>query len=300
MSRIIGDRTKKSALDEMEEVARARNKDVAEEERLDAERKQKENAVSEEKSKSTAITDITSEFICIDNITCIDADGIVREHYPKLYVRKEVEAKLDEWGLNHQFDISGAEEYLKNKKMFNPSFALHCNILNIFWQNREDKEIAGILEQYLKAGEVCNIYKPNTLVDYARQLIINYPYASDFPSYKGNSNINEGRRIELGFSKAGLINMNLEHVLCYSIALRFLKQLTCMEHPEVFLEMKKLCNKNPYLTIARRTPMSEDASDFDEVTSTSIGTNNFLICLDVSNYINESNRIRGVCEVKPQ
>ncbi|MFA5887567.1 MAG: hypothetical protein WC852_02560 [Candidatus Nanoarchaeia archaeon] len=39
MSRIIGDRREKSALDEMEEVARARNADVAEEERLEALRK---------------------------------------------------------------------------------------------------------------------------------------------------------------------------------------------------------------------------------------------------------------------
>ena len=35
MNRIIGNRTGKSALDEMEEVARARNADVAEEERLE-------------------------------------------------------------------------------------------------------------------------------------------------------------------------------------------------------------------------------------------------------------------------
>jgi hypothetical protein len=45
MSGLIGDRTKKSALDEMEEVARARNKDVAEEEKLEiiaAERRAKE------------------------------------------------------------------------------------------------------------------------------------------------------------------------------------------------------------------------------------------------------------------
>ncbi|MFH1066227.1 MAG: hypothetical protein V1734_06985 [Nanoarchaeota archaeon] len=42
MTRIIGDRRGKSALDEMEEVARARNKDVAEEERLEALRKAEE------------------------------------------------------------------------------------------------------------------------------------------------------------------------------------------------------------------------------------------------------------------
>ncbi|MFA5887565.1 MAG: hypothetical protein WC852_02550 [Candidatus Nanoarchaeia archaeon] len=44
MSRIIGDRKEKSTLDEMEEVARARNKDVAEDERLEALRKAKEEA----------------------------------------------------------------------------------------------------------------------------------------------------------------------------------------------------------------------------------------------------------------
>lgn len=43
MSRIIGDR-RENTLDEMEEVARERNKDVAEEERLEAIRKRKEEA----------------------------------------------------------------------------------------------------------------------------------------------------------------------------------------------------------------------------------------------------------------
>ncbi|MFH1066224.1 MAG: hypothetical protein V1734_06970 [Nanoarchaeota archaeon] len=52
MARIIGDR-RKSALDEMEEVARARNADVAEEERLEALRKAKEalNGKSSERSE---------------------------------------------------------------------------------------------------------------------------------------------------------------------------------------------------------------------------------------------------------
>jgi len=52
MNRIIGDRTK-SALDEMEEVARARNADVAEEERLEAEIKaRKEELRKKEEAKS--------------------------------------------------------------------------------------------------------------------------------------------------------------------------------------------------------------------------------------------------------
>ncbi|MFH1066225.1 MAG: hypothetical protein V1734_06975 [Nanoarchaeota archaeon] len=58
MSRIIGDRTMNNTLDEMEEVARARNRDVAEEERIEALRKAeeakraKENAI---KAKAEAI-----------------------------------------------------------------------------------------------------------------------------------------------------------------------------------------------------------------------------------------------------
>ena len=54
MARIIGNRTGKSALDEMEEVARARNADVAEEERLErieAERKAVEDAERKSKEK---------------------------------------------------------------------------------------------------------------------------------------------------------------------------------------------------------------------------------------------------------
>ena len=54
MNRIIGNRTGKSALDEMEEVARARNADVAEEERLErieAERKAVEDAERKSKEK---------------------------------------------------------------------------------------------------------------------------------------------------------------------------------------------------------------------------------------------------------
>ena len=50
MSRIIGDRTR-NTLDEMEEVARARNKDVAEEERLGSVRKAKEPTEENKKMK---------------------------------------------------------------------------------------------------------------------------------------------------------------------------------------------------------------------------------------------------------
>ncbi|MFA5887568.1 MAG: hypothetical protein WC852_02565 [Candidatus Nanoarchaeia archaeon] len=56
MSRIIGDRKEKSALDEMEEVARARNRDVAEEERLEVLRKAKieEERIAREEAERKA------------------------------------------------------------------------------------------------------------------------------------------------------------------------------------------------------------------------------------------------------
>jgi hypothetical protein len=62
MNRIIGDRKEKSALDEMEEVARARNKEVAEEELLEAIMKAKEEA-ERAKKPSEPIQDSSSSII---------------------------------------------------------------------------------------------------------------------------------------------------------------------------------------------------------------------------------------------
>ena len=67
MSRIIGDRTK-SALDEMEEVARERNRDVAEEDRLER--------IEEERERREGIIAKTEETI---KVPSDDAKGLLEK-----------------------------------------------------------------------------------------------------------------------------------------------------------------------------------------------------------------------------
>ena len=89
MVRIIGDRKEKSALDEMEEVAKMRNRDVAEEERIETLRKAKEA----ERARAPSGKAVTPA----GNITAAD------------YHRLEFEAKAAK-GLDHKalvsYDIS--------------------------------------------------------------------------------------------------------------------------------------------------------------------------------------------------
>ena len=61
MNRIIGDRREKSALDKMEEVARQRNRDVAEEDRLEAQESKEKKSLFVEKPAKNKIEPLAAE-----------------------------------------------------------------------------------------------------------------------------------------------------------------------------------------------------------------------------------------------
>ena len=44
-------------------------------------------------SLPAGIADVTGDYICLENISCVDADGNVTETHPKLYVKKDIERK---------------------------------------------------------------------------------------------------------------------------------------------------------------------------------------------------------------
>jgi len=233
-----------------------------------------------------AVSDITADYICLENIACVDADGNVFEQYPKLYVRRDVE-KTD--GEILYFTAYNAAAHLEQKAMRNPSFALHCNIAAALYAQRQEPELNKVLMQYKDKGNGNGGHKPNTLISYAGQEVMHNPYDSDFPSDGGNSNINTGRRVALGFSKQGLKSMPLEQALNDSVALRFAKQLTGMANPELIVELGKYFGKEAHLWVP-----NGDATNCNDTRAAWLGCGGSGFGLVADDSLGGSGAARGV------
>ena len=238
-------------------------------------------------AQAPSVSDITADYICLENITCVDADGNVFEQYPKIYVRKDVEKDAD--GKIVYFTAYNAAAHFEQKAMRNPSFALHCNMLVALYAQRQEPELNKVLMQYKDKGNGNGGHKPNTLISYAGQEVIHNPNDSDFPSDGGNSNINAGRRVALGFSKQDLKSMPLEQALSDTVALRFVKQLTGMANPDLLVELGKYFQKEAYLWIP-----NGDASNCSKVRAAWLGCGSGGFDLDADNFLDYFNAARGV------
>ena len=238
-------------------------------------------------AQAPSVSDITADYICLENITCVDADGDVFEQYPKLYVRRDVEKDAD--GKILYFTAYGAAVHLEQKAMRNPSFALHCNILAALYAQRQEPELNKVLMQYKDKGNGNGGHKPNTLISYAAQEVIHNPNDSDFPSDGGNSNINSGKRIALPFSRNGLKSMPLEQMLNDSVALKFAKQLTGMANPELLIELGKYFQKEAYLWVP-----NGDATNCNETRAAWLGCGNDNFSLLAYLNLNYDDAARGV------
>jgi hypothetical protein len=238
-------------------------------------------------SPAFGIGDITADYICLENIACVDADGNVFEQYPNLYVRRDIEKDAD--GKILYFTAYDAAAHLEQKAMRNPSFALHCNIAAALYAQRQEPELNKVLMQYKDKGNGNGGHKPNTLISYAGQEVMHNPYDSDFPSDGGNSNINTGRRVALGFSKQGLKSMPLEQALNDSVALRFAKQLTGMANPELIVELGKYFGKEAHLWVP-----NGDASNCNDTRAAWLGCSNNNFYLDADYDLDYNNAARGV------
>ena len=94
-----------------------------------------------------------------------------------------------------------------------------------------------VLDKYRDKGNGNGGHRANTLFAYGGEKIIHNPNDADFPAHGGNSNINAWRRYALAFSRKGLKSMPLEQALKDAVASRFVRQATCMEHPEQLVQI---------------------------------------------------------------
>jgi len=226
-----------------------------------------------------AIADITADYILLKNISCIDADGIVREQHQTLRVKKDIERNPD--GSIMFFKPYDAAAHLEQKGMRLPSFPLSCNIALAFYRERADREIAKALQQYKDNGWHCQ----GSLVARGRSAIINYPNDADFPSHGGKSGINAGRRYELLFER-NLKNMLLADVLKgkNQNMKRFVGQLACVPQLEEFLELGQHLGRIPYVWV----------SGSNETRAAWLGCGNSVFSLSASGSLGSSSAARGV------
>ena len=200
-------------------------------------------------SLPAGIADVTGDYICLENISCVDADGNVTETHPKLYVKKDIERNADGSRLKFKPYAGITHFERQNNGLFLPPMGLSCRIAVELFKERQNPEIEKALKQYWDYvsgdGKGYGWHCQNTLLDWNRNVIINYPNDADFTSHGGKNNVNLGKRYELSFEREGLQTMNLEDALNGHNAgmKKFAGQFTMLEHPELLVELGKYFGK---------------------------------------------------------
>src|SRR3989338_3064620 len=124
-----------------------------------------------------AVTSL-ADYIKLENISCVDADGNEFERYDTLYVAKDIIRKPDKNQVEktlYQWAV-----YFEGEGLFLPSFALSCAVVAALYQQKSNPEIEKVLQQYKNKGNGTGYQAQNTIVDYALEEIAHYPTAADF------------------------------------------------------------------------------------------------------------------------
>ena len=186
--------------------------------------------------KNPIISD--GEYITLENMACVDADGNVFESYDHLDVARDIfrsdGKQVSRTPYNH---VVHCEEM----GLFLPSFALTCNIVARLYEERNDPEIERVLQQYKDKGNGFGWHAQNTIIDFGSSKVIHYPSGSDF-NQKDPINSSQPRTI-LPFVKDSLEDALLKDALRDASSRRFLQQLTGLHEPEILIEIGKYFGK---------------------------------------------------------
>lgn len=174
------------------------------------------------------------DFLKLENIVCVDADGTVFESYPELYIAKDIVRKPsgnDPENKNpYQWVV-----YFEQQGLFLPSFALTCNILEALFRRKVDTEAKKVLDQYKNKSNGNGNHAQNTVVHFGTEKVIHYPSHAE---YGQSTAVNASRtRRELSFSKSTLQDSLLMDALPDTAAARYVKQLTGLRDPSVLVEI---------------------------------------------------------------
>ena len=242
--------------------------------------------------KPTGLVSIAdkSDYLLLKDVCCTDVDGNIFEYYDELFVNKNIE-KNQNGELVFFTPYNGAAHFEKQASgLFLPSFALSCNILNALWQNKDNPECERILLMYKNKGNGNGWHCQNTVVDYAGEKIIHYPFDSDFPNDGGVAGINKGRkRILLPFANKGsLKDEPLESALNHAAALYFIRQFTGLKNPEVFIEIGKHFGKEA------KVWFPDGVAKCKETRAAWLGCSNDGFNLSAGGILNGNDAARGV------
>ena len=181
---------------------------------------------------TTAVTSL-ADYIKLENIVCVDADGKVFERYDALYVAKDIIRNPNQSQVSkilYQWAV-----YFERAGLFLPSFALSCAVVAALYQQKSNPEIEKVLQQYKDKGNGDGYQAQNTIIDYAREEIVHYPLAADVTQ---SAAVNVSRtRTALSFSKATLQDSLLADALRDSASVRYVKQLTGLSDPSVLVDI---------------------------------------------------------------
>ena len=219
-------------------------------------------------------------FLNLGNISCVDADGKVSEHYNNLAVSKDIFRNGQAYITLTPYQ---AVVHSQGKGLFLPSMALSCNIVAALFQQAVrleangtyttlDLEAKKVLDQYKDHGPGYGWQAQNTVVNYGTQRIIHYPHDTDFPKHGGTSNINASRqRIELPFEKIKkngmfsrdnvLRNKTLEEGLKDVLITPFVKQLTGLADPSILIQIGQYFQKPAKVWFPTDLVKAEDCNE---------------------------------------
>ena len=172
-------------------------------------------------------------YLKLENLLCVDAEGNEFEKYGELYVRKDIFRNDRRQPL--KFTPYNAAVYCEQNGLFLPRFALSCNILQALFQQRSNPEIKAVLDQYKDKGNGIGYDAQNSIVDFTQQQVIHYPKAADF---EGRNIINTARQRRTGnFDKSALQDELLDVALGNPAVTRYVQQSTGLCNPRILVEI---------------------------------------------------------------
>src|SRR3989339_750236 len=165
------------------------------------------------------------DFLTLEDLSCVDADGNVFESYDRLDVARDIfrsgNAQVSRTPYAHAV-------HCEKMGLFLPSFALTCNIVARLYEGKSDAHVEKVLQQYKDKGNGAGWHAQNTIIDFGSSKVIHYPSARDF-SQSTAVNGSQGH-VALSFLKDSLRDASSR---------RFLQQLTGLHEPEILIEIGK-------------------------------------------------------------
>src|SRR3989344_2443178 len=145
------------------------------------------------------------DFLTLEDLSCVDAEGNIFESYDRLDVRKDIfrsgNAQVDRTPYAHAV-------HCEEMGLFLPSFALTCNIVARLYEGKSDAHVEKVLQQYKDKGNGLGWHAQNTIIAYG-----------------------------------SLEDALLKDALRDASSRRFLQQLTGLHEPEILIEIGKYFGK---------------------------------------------------------